>query len=173
MNPPVTLPWEGAAWPSGEQGICLDPHLSGFAICLLSQRSSPPPASTQEKQDQHKLPARRPLARAKHSSGIKSISSASAGILDGKTDFTGPTKINSQVLLFKITVLCKRRADSSEIGELLDLIQAISVPSGQQQSELPWQGPCLINSLYNMAMEIPVLFHLWMPSTFLQHHRRI
>lgn len=147
----------------------MDPHLSGFAICLLSLST---PASTQEKQDQHTLPARRPPARAKHSSGIKSISSASAGILDGKTDFTGPTKTNPQVLLFKIMVLCKR-TDSSKIGELLDLIQAVSVPSGQQQSELPWQGPCLINSLHNMAMEIPVSFHLWMPSTFLQHHRRI
>lgn len=37
-----SLPWEWAAWPSGEHGTRLDPHLSGFAICLLSQHSSPP-----------------------------------------------------------------------------------------------------------------------------------
>lgn len=53
------------------------------------------PAPTKEKQDQHMLPARRPLARGKHSSGIKSISSASAGISEGRTDFTGPTKTAS------------------------------------------------------------------------------
>lgn len=31
-----------SSWPSGEHGTRLDPHLSGFAICLLSQHSSPP-----------------------------------------------------------------------------------------------------------------------------------
>lgn len=45
-------------------------HMFAFPALLST------PASTKEKQDQHTLPARRPLARAKHSSGIKSISRA-------------------------------------------------------------------------------------------------
>lgn len=150
----------------------MDPHLFGIAICLLSQCPSPPQLPPRKS----RISTRSLLGGLLPEQSTAQESNQSAVLQQefpmGRQIFQVLPKPISRALLFKIRALSKRRADSSEIGKLLYLIQAINVPSGQQQPELPWQGPCLINSLHNMALEIPVLFHLWMPSTFLQHHRR-
>lgn len=93
--PGVSCPAFRRAWNTFGSPPLWDCHMFAFPMPLS------PPASTKEKQDQHTLPARRPLARAEHSSGIKPISRASAGISDGKTDFPGPTKTSFTSVTFQ------------------------------------------------------------------------